>query len=133
MPHLLIEYSSGTARRIDIGEVCGVFHEFLQNSLLFPTAGIRVKAYEATFALVGDGLAQNDFMTLTLAVGAGRDMHVLKDEGEALFQLAQAQLAPLLAEPYFSLSLEIREINPDLSWKDTPIYDRLRADSQGSK
>jgi 5-carboxymethyl-2-hydroxymuconate isomerase len=35
-------------------------------------------------------------------------------------------LAALFATPHFALSLEIREIDPELSWKRNAIHPRLR-------
>ena len=35
-------------------------------------------------------------------------------------------LAPLFETPHFALSLEIREIDPALSWKKNAIHPRLR-------
>jgi len=40
-------------------------------------------------------------------------------------------LAIRLSEPHFALSLEIKQSNPELSWKDTPIHARLSGVSQG--
>lgn len=125
MPHLHIEYSKGLEAKIDVKALCKALHLGMLASDVFPTAGIRVRAFAADFAIVADGLAENDFLAMTLSVGAGRSTDVLKAEGDTLFAIAQRELASVLAQPYFALSLEIRVSNPDLNWKDTPIHARL--------
>lgn len=125
MPHLSIEYSPGLIERADVHGLCHALYDAMVGAGIFPKAGIRVRAYCADYAIVGDGLDQNDFVALTLSVGAGRNSQTLKEAGDLLFLAAQTALAGPLATPHFALSLEIREINPDLSWKDTPIHARL--------
>ena len=125
MPHLHIEYSKPLTAKANIPSLVQALHQGMVRSAVFPTAGIRVRAFAADHAIVADGLAANDFLAMTLSVGAGRSPETLRTEGDALFAIAQSHLADLLAEPYFALSLEIREADPALSWKDTPIHARL--------
>ena len=125
MPHLHIEYSKPLEAKADLPALVSALHQGMVASEVFPTAGIRVRAFAADHAIVADGLAENDFLAMTLSVGAGRTAEVLKAEGDTLFTIARAQLADLLAAPYFALSLEIRVADPALSWKDTPIHARL--------
>ena len=125
MPHLHIEYSAGLADWVNIQSVCEAAHQVMLASAVFPDAGIRVRAYRADYAIVADGLAENNFMALTLSVGAGRETEHLVGAGEKIFKSVQSVLKEPLATTHFALSLEIREINADLSWKDTPIHTRL--------
>ena len=129
MPHLSIEYSGALDRRADVAGLCRALHQVLLMIDIFPDAGIRVRAYKADHAIVADGHAQNDFVAMTLGVGAGRSTEDLRAAGDAIFAAAQANLGGLLSKPHFALSLEIRVINPDLSWKDTPIHTRLSGQS----
>ena len=125
MPHLHIEYSNGLGSKVDLTKLVKALHAYMLGSDVFPTAGIRVRAFEASHSIVADGAEGTHFMAMTLSVGAGRSTDTLRHEGDQIFAIAQNELATLLAEPYFALSLEILEINPDLSWKDTPIHRRL--------
>ncbi|MCA0044823.1 5-carboxymethyl-2-hydroxymuconate Delta-isomerase [Celeribacter litoreus] len=129
MPHLAIEYSAGLEARADIKGVCESAYAAMLKAGIFPKAGIRVRAHKADVAIVGDALAENDFAALTLSVGAGRSTEALKEAGDAIFAAVQVALAGPLSTPHFALSLEIREINPELSWKDTPIHARLSGKS----
>lgn len=125
MPHLRIEYSPGLEERADVGALCYSLHQAMVAAGIFPLAGIRVRAFRADHCIVADGLTENDFAALTLSVGAGRSTEALKAAGDAIFQAAQIALAGPLSTPHFALSLEIRVIDPELSWKDTPIHARL--------
>ena len=127
MPHLHIEYSAGFEAQYDMPTLLSRLHTHMVAAPVFPTAGIRIRAFRADHAMVADGVPGCDFLAMTLAVGAGRSKDALKAEGDALFAVAQGELAAALSEPFFALSLEIREIDPDLSWKDTPIHKRLTA------
>ncbi|SNY92345.1 5-carboxymethyl-2-hydroxymuconate isomerase [Cohaesibacter sp. ES.047] len=125
MPHLRIEYSAGLENRADMAELCQAAYQAMLKTGIFPTAGVRVRAFKANHAIVGDGLNENDFAALTLSVGSGRSVEQLKSAGDAIFAAVSGALAHPLATTHFALSLEIRVINPDLSWKDTPIHARL--------
>ncbi|WP_407493595.1 5-carboxymethyl-2-hydroxymuconate Delta-isomerase [Pseudooceanicola sp. MF1-13] len=120
-----IEYSRGCDADDAINRLCRAIYDAMKAAGIFPLAGIRVRAFCADVAIVADDVPENDFVAMTLSVGAGRSTEVLKAAGDQIFQAAQTALADRLAAPHFALSLEIREINSDLSWKDTPIHARL--------
>ena len=125
MPHLRIEYSRGLADKIAIDDLCRVAHQAMVETGIFPLAGIRVRAFCADVAIVADDHPDNDFAALVLTVGAGRDTATLQQAGNHLFSALQTHLAGPLAAPHFALSLDIRVSDPELSWKDTPIHNRL--------
>lgn len=125
MAHLMIEYSKGLESQTDILTLCQAAYSAIVESDVFPIAGIRVRAHCADHSIVADGLTKNNFAALTLAVGAGRSTEALKSAGDYIFKAAQDALEAPLATTHFSLSLEIRTIDPALSWKDTPIHARL--------
>lgn len=125
MPHLHIEYSPTLERHVDVRDVCRAAWEVMATDDLFPRAGIRVRAFAADHCIVADDHPDNDFLAMTLSVGSGREQSALKAAGDRLFAAVQAVLAEVLATPHFALSLEIREIDAELSWKDTPIHARL--------
>lgn len=131
MPHLHIEYSAGLEVHADIAELCRVSHRSMIETGIFPIAGIRVRAFKADYSIVADGLPENNFVAMTLSVGAGRTIAALKSAGDHIFTAAQSHLAKPLSTPHFALSLEMREIHPDLNWKDTPIHARLLKPSKG--
>ena len=130
MPHLHVDHSPGLAARCDLDALMASLHGAMLGAGIFPTAGLRVRFHAADRCLVADGLPGNNYLAMTLSVGAGRSKAELKAAGDRIFAAAQAALADPLASPHFALSLEIREIDPDLSWKDTPIHARLSGQSK---
>ena len=125
MPHLTLEYSSVLDSRCDMSAVARAAYDALRQTGIFPLAGIRVRLHRADFAIVADDHPDNSFLAMKLSVGAGRSTDALQTAGAAVFDAVRENLAEVLSTPHFALSLEIREINPDLSWKDTPIHARL--------
>ena len=125
MPHMHIEYSRGLEAKTDIAALCETARTAIIETGLFPVAGIRVRAFAADHAIVADGLPENDFAAFTLTVGAGRSADDLKRAGGAIFAALREELAGPLSTAHFALSMEIRVSDPDLSWKDTPIHQRL--------
>lgn len=126
MPHLVIEYAPDLAAQVEIAALCRAAHAAMAADPLFPLAGIRMRAYPAAACVVADGLDENGFVAMTLSVGAGRSKADLQAAGAAIFKAAQQVLAGPLSGAHFALSLYIREIDPDLSWKDNPIHARLK-------
>ena len=129
MPHLRLEYSPGLEALTQIDELCAALHAAMAATGVFPLAGIRVKAHRCAQVCVADRHPDNHFLALELSVGAGRSKSVLAEAGRAVFEVARAVLAPMLAQPHFMLSMEIREIDPELSWKANPIHARVQAES----
>lgn len=125
MPHLRIEYSPGLADRVDIDGLCRTAYDAMQQTGIFPLAGIRVRAFCADHCIVADDHPDNDFAAIYMTVGAGRATDTLQQAGQHIFAALQAYLADALAAPHFALSLDIRVSDPVLSWKDTPIHNRL--------
>ncbi|MHB0774932.1 hypothetical protein [Halomonas sp. WWR20] len=125
MPHLHIEYSPNLEGRVDMDDVCRAAWKAMKDIELFPLAGIRVRAFAADHCIVADDHPDNDFIAMTLSVGAGRETAALKAAGDRIFSAVRAALVTPLSSPHFALSLEIREIDAELSWKDTPIHARL--------
>ncbi|MCF4097143.1 5-carboxymethyl-2-hydroxymuconate Delta-isomerase [Maritalea mediterranea] len=127
MPHLSIEYSASLADKADIGALCHALHNVLINVGPFEQGGVRVRAFRADHHAVADLHSENAFVDLSLRIGQGRSPEEKKLVGDALMVRAQTELAPLFETEHFALSLEIREIDADLSWKRNTIHERIRA------
>ena len=125
MPHMRIEYSPGLAEQVDMDALCRHLHGAMMETGIFPLAGIRVRAFCADHCIVADGHPKNEFAACILTVGAGRSTETLNAAGTHIFRALQEFFTELLSSPHFALSLDIREANPELSWKDTPIHARL--------
>ncbi|TCU19958.1 5-carboxymethyl-2-hydroxymuconate Delta-isomerase [Rhizobium sullae] len=126
MPHLTVEYSANLEGRADLDALCGTLLETILETGLFEVGAVRVRALKADHCAVADRLPENGFLDLNFRIGKGRSAEEKKRTGEALFAAASAALAPLFETPHFALSLEIREIDAELSWKKNAIHPRLR-------
>lgn len=127
MPHFTIEYSSNLDGKVDMPGLCDLVHQTMMASGLFELGAVRVRAIRCDAYAIADRLPQNAFIDMSLRMGAGRSAADRERAGSAIFETVASWLAPLLAEPYFALSFDIREIDPVLSWKRNAMHPRLRA------
>ncbi|MER2533796.1 MAG: 5-carboxymethyl-2-hydroxymuconate isomerase [Rhizobiaceae bacterium] len=126
MPHLTIEYSDNLDGKVDITGLCGALDEAIAALPFFERGAIRVRATACRSYAIADMLPANAFVDMQFRIGEGRSQADKKAAGEAIFAAANGILGTLLEEPYFALSLEIREIDPALSWKKNSMHNRLR-------
>lgn len=126
MPHLTIEYSANLDGRADLDALCAALLETVLETGLFEVGAVRVRALRADHYAIADRLPENAFVDLSFRIGKGRSADEKKRAGEAIFVTANSLLAPLFETPHFALSLEIREIDAELSWKKNAIHPRLR-------
>lgn len=126
MPHLTLEYSANLDGRIDLEGLCGALNEEIAALPFFEVGAIRVRAIRCESYAVADRGPLEAFIDMQFRIGTGRSQAEKKAAGDALFAAASRHAAALLAEPHFALSLEIREIDPDLSWRKNTMHSRLR-------
>ncbi|MCE6078029.1 5-carboxymethyl-2-hydroxymuconate isomerase [Agrobacterium vitis] len=126
MPHFNIEYSSNLDGRVDFDALCGRILDELLATGLFEIGAVRVRAFRAEAYAIADRLPENTFIDMSFRVGVGRSAEDKKRVGERIFAVVTEELATLFETPHFALTLEIREIDPDLSWKKNAIHPRLR-------
>ncbi len=126
MPHMTIEFSSNLKVRADMEAAARAAHAALLSTGIFEVGAVRVRAVECNAYAIADCLPENAFVDMSLRVGAGRSQADKSKVGEAVYGAMLAFFQPLLQEPHFALSFEIREIDPDLSWKTNAMHPRLR-------
>ena len=123
---MAIEYSANLDAKIDVRELCALVSLTILETGLFEPGAVRVRAFRAEAYAIADQLAENGFLDMNFRIGTGRSSEDKKRIGEAIFAAVSQHLAPLFATPHFALSLEIREIDAELSWKKNAIHPRLR-------
>ena len=127
MPHLTIEYSQNLESTADMDRFCAVLNNALSETGLFELGALRVRAISTSHYAIADRLPQNSFVDMNLRVGTGRTEQEKRQVGERLMETAETYFSHALTETqHFALSLEIREINPTLSWRRNAIHSRLR-------
>lgn len=126
MPHFIIQYSENLGDQVNMTELCAVMSKAMQQTGLFPLAGIRVRAHSMPHSSTADEHPNNAFADMILRIGEGRSDEQKAAAGAALMEVAKSAFAAQLAQPYFALSLEIVEIIKRFSWKANSIHPRLK-------
>lgn len=126
MPHFTIEYSANLDGAVDMQALCDTVLETALATGLFEIGALRVRAVRCEAYAIADRLPENAFVDMSLRMGTGRPAEARKQAGEAIFEAASRFFEAQLSRPHFALSLEIREIDPDLSWRRNAIHPRLR-------
>lgn len=122
MAHFMLEYSANLAPELDVP---GLFRKLLASAKetgVFPLGGIRFRAVRCDDYLIADGNSDNAFVHLSMKMGHGRTLEVRKHVGEKLFATLCAQLDPIFQRRPLGISFEIRELNPDLSFKKNNMH-----------
>lgn len=127
MPHLIVDYSRNIERNIDLDEICAKARNAILETGLFEVGAVRVRAHGADFHAVADSHPDNGFVDMVFRIGKGRSDAEKSMVGEKIFAAVAKVVEVLLANPHFALSLEIKEIDPDLSWRKNTMHARLRA------
>ena len=126
MPHVTIEYSSNAIDRSEIVSFCRAVKQAMMASDLFELGAVRVRAVAFDSFAIADENPENAFIDVSVRIGLGRSEAEKKKLGESLFASMSELLLQRFETPYFALSLEIREIDPALSWKKNTMHARLR-------
>lgn len=121
MPHIHIDHSPGLGDRLDLPALCRQLRDTAVETGVFPLAGIRVRVIECDYALIADGDPQHAYLDISVRLREGRDMDTRKRAVQQLFDAAEAVCKPLLDDSSFALSMEMRNIDAELSPKTSSI------------
>jgi len=126
MPHITLEYSANLDGRLDIGALCQVALKAATSTGVLEMAATRVRAIRCDHWAIADEHPDNAFVDASLRMGQGRSEEAKAATGKAIYDAMRAYCAPLYETHYFALSLELREIDSKLSWKENGIKPRLK-------
>ncbi|MEM9549715.1 MAG: 5-carboxymethyl-2-hydroxymuconate isomerase [Pseudomonadota bacterium] len=125
MPHIMVDYSPNMEDRTDMGALCETLRRAAAATDVFPLAGIRVRAFRADHVAQADGAAHHGYVDISVRLRAGRDLAVRKAAAEEIFEAARAHLGPVIKAHSVALSLEMRDIDPELAPKTGSVRDHL--------
>lgn len=125
MPHISLEYSANLDAITDMGALCEALRLAALETGLFPLAGIRVRALACAHYVIADGQPEHGFIDISVRLRAGRPFERRKAASRAIFEAARKHLQPVLETRGIALSLEMRDIDPELSPKINTIRDRI--------
>lgn len=126
MPHISIEYSGNLDDVVDMAAFCRAMRDAGVETGVFPLAGIRVRAIRADHVVIADGDPAHGFIDLSVRLRGGRDLETRKAATALIFEAAKNFLAPVIDRHSIALSLEMRDIDPDLSPKLSTIRDHMK-------
>ena len=125
MPHFSIEYSANLEGMVDIAALCDHLRRAAIDTGVFPMPGIRVRAFRADHVSIADGDPKHAFLDLSIRLRGGRAPEAKARATQAVFDALKAFMAPALARHSIALSVEMRDIDPELSPKTGTIRDHL--------
>ncbi len=128
VPHIQIDYSPNLEARLDVAGLCRVLRDAAAETGVFPLAGIRVRATVCTHVVMADGNPEHAFLDISVRLRGGRAMEDKRRATAHVFAAAEAYCAEVMATSSFMLSLEMRDIDPELSPKASSIRRYLPGD-----
>lgn len=131
MPHITVDYSPNLVADVDIPALCDLLRRTAIDTGVLPLAGVRVRAFAATYVSIADGDVQHGYIDISLRLRGGRDLDTRKRVTAQIFAAAEAFLAPVMARRSLALSFEMRDIDPELSPKTGSIRNFLPDDLKG--
>ena len=133
MPHIVVEYSANLGDRLDLPGLLDRLHATALSTGVFPIGGARTRAAERRHYRIADGHPDNGFVHVSLMIGAGRDLDTKKRASQAIFDALVAHTAALFSRSPLGLTLEVRELDPDLSYKHNNLHDYVKARQAGKE
>ncbi|MES0826878.1 5-carboxymethyl-2-hydroxymuconate isomerase [Ruegeria sp. SCP11] len=130
MPHFHVEYSGNLEDKIDMAGLCECIRATAAGIDTFPMPGIRVRATKVDHYAIADGNSAHGFIDISIRLRAGRPDEVKQNATARIFDVVKAYLTPALLQHSIALSLEMRDIDPNLSPKTGTIRDHLAANTQ---
>ncbi|MGI9370623.1 MAG: 5-carboxymethyl-2-hydroxymuconate Delta-isomerase [Ruegeria sp.] len=121
MPHFVVDYSANMEDRTDIAGLCREIRLAAIETGVFPLAGVRVRAFCADHVSVADGNPANGYVDISVRLRRGRDLQTRKDATSYIFAAAERFLSPAMEQHPIALSMEMRDIDPELSPKTGSI------------
>jgi 5-carboxymethyl-2-hydroxymuconate isomerase len=122
----MVDYSASMEDLVDIAALCEVLRKTGIETGVFPMAGIRVRAFRADHAAIADGDPRHGYIDISIRLRGGRAFEAKKAATEQLFAAAKAFLQPVIDTHPMALSMEMRDIDPELSPKLNTIRDHLK-------
>jgi 5-carboxymethyl-2-hydroxymuconate isomerase len=125
LPHLMVDYSPNLEDRVNFAALCNVLRLATIETGVFPMPGVRVRAMRADHVSIADGDAAHGYIDISVRLRGGRDPGARKAATAHIFAAAKDFLNEVMSRQPIALSLEMRDIDPDLSPKYGTIRDHM--------
>jgi 5-carboxymethyl-2-hydroxymuconate isomerase len=125
MPHIIIEYSANLEERMDLPGLINKLHLTTVGMEVFSLAAARTRAERRDDYRIADNNPENGFVHVIVRIGHGRSLEVKQQAGQVIFKALCEHLQPIYDTAPLGITLEIQEIDPDLSWRKNNLHERL--------
>lgn len=126
MPHIIIECSDNVRTRTDLPALVASVHAAALSTGVFPEGGIRTRVAERSDYLIADSNPDNAFVHVVMRIATGRDLATKRQAAETVFAAVCDRLAPVFEQSPLAISLELQEIDPDLSYRKNNLHDYVK-------
>ena len=125
MPHLHIDYSPNLGQRLDIADLCRALRDAAAETGVLPLAGIRVRATACDHVVIADGNPEHAYLDLSVRLRGGRSLEDRKRATAHIFAALRGYCGEVMRTTPLALSMEMRDIDPELSPKAGSIREYL--------
>jgi 5-carboxymethyl-2-hydroxymuconate isomerase len=115
MPHILIDYSRGTEKTVDMARLVEAVHRAARSSGHFAPNVVRTLARGADFSLVADENCANRFIQITVRLAPGRSREVRQTISRTIFDAASTVVSQEWERGRMALRVDIAESDPELA------------------
>jgi 5-carboxymethyl-2-hydroxymuconate isomerase len=129
MPHITIECSANVREIVDLDELVRRVHATALETGVFPIGGLRTRVAERAIYCIADGDPANAFVHVALRIGAGRDLPTKQRAAAAIFATVCEVLQPAFETTPLGISLDVQEIDPELSFKQNNLHEYVKSRS----
>ncbi len=125
MPHFVIEYSANLEPDADLRAIVDAVHRVAAESGLFKIAGIRVRTLRHDLYKIADGDPAHAFLHVRANILEGRSIADREKLGQTTLAAVDALLAGARRKRGIALSVEISEIDHNMSFKKNSLHAQL--------
>lgn len=131
MAHIVIEHSDNLRGRLEVQPLVQALHQAALGTGIFPIGGLRTRAYATSSYCIADGHPDNAFVHVSVRVGHGRDRTTQRAACERIFAAACDHLAKLFETAPLAISVEMAELDPELSLKRNNLHEYVKRRAKG--
>ncbi len=124
MPHIIAEYSANLEDALDVAALVADLHQAAVDSQVAELVGIRSRAARREHFRVADGNPANGFVHITARLRRGRPEAARKALGAALLAAADKRLEHVYSKHPIGLTVEVHEIDPDMTFRRNTLRER---------
>ena len=127
MPHIIAEYSANLEDRLDVQALVNDLHQAAVESQIADLVGIRSRAVRREYFRVAEGNPANGFVHIVARLRRGRTTEQRKALGQALLAAADRRLAAVYPKHPIGLTVEVHEIDPDMTFRRNTLRERAQS------